>query len=147
MAIIEGQTSPTFQTHVRKLAQDDGGEVILDKVDAVSAELLNNTIAAWNRAGQSSQGGIKTVSLLTYDITTDDGTILCDGSVNTVDANLPTAVGNEGQTFNVKAIDITNAVTLNAQGGESIDGQASFSFASQYDGVTVQSDGSNWWIL
>jgi len=76
-----------------------------------------------------------------------DYTILCDASSNSVTVDLPKAVNNKGRIYVIKAIDISNAVTVDADGSELIDFAATKVLASPGDSVTLQSDGVQWWSL
>jgi hypothetical protein len=72
-------------------------------------------------------------------------TCLCDCTSNAVTLNLPAGVS--GTQYVVKKIDATaNAVTVNANGGELIDGSATLAISTQYDSINVVSDGSNWFL-
>jgi len=46
MAVFRSDTSAGFQHWIRKLAADDGGEPLLDRVDLVTQILLNNAAVA-----------------------------------------------------------------------------------------------------
>jgi len=107
----------------------------------LAVELL---VAEIDRAGLRH---VETVTDSTYTITRKDGTILADGTSNTVDVTLPTAVGIKGTRYAMKAVDITNAVTLNPAGAELIDGFGSLSFTVVNSVFTVQSDGINWHVV
>jgi len=74
-------------------------------------------------------------------------TILCDGTSNTVTVNLPAAASYSGRIYNIKAINIDNAVTVSPNGSEEIDGSNSDITLALMEIITVQSDGSNWWII
>jgi hypothetical protein len=72
--------------------------------------------------------------------------------VNTNAANrvitLPTAASGQYRIYRIKKIDAAaNTVTVDANGAETIDGAANTVLSSQYDAVTLQSDGTTWWIL
>jgi len=77
-----------------------------------------------------------------------DTVILCDATTAAFTVTLPTAVGNSGKLFFVKKTDAGgNAVTIDGNGAETIDGAATKALAAQYDSVTIVSDGTNWMIL
>jgi len=67
-------------------------------------------------------------------------------TANTFTVNLPTAVGISGRIYNIKNSG-TGTITVDGDGTETIDGAATQTMATQYDFLTVQSDGSNWIIL
>jgi len=81
-----------------------------------------------------------------YTATTGDGTILCDATSGSFTITLPTATGNTGKTFSVKKIDSSsNSVTISS--GSLIDGSSTQDILIQYVNVTVQSDGTTWYVL
>ena len=86
----------------------------------------------------------QTTATLTLDTT--HSTVLCDGTSNTVTITLPTAVGVEGRVYNIKAINIDNAVTYDADGTEEVDGSATAVTLALMESNKVQSDGANWWV-
>ena len=89
----------------------------------------------------------RTVTSSTDTPTSLDCVILCDATSNTVTINLPTAVGITGKVYNIKAINVDNAVTVDADGTEEIDGSATAITLALMEVITIQSDGSNWWII
>lgn len=83
-----------------------------------------------------------------YSITTSDYTIRCDASSAGFTVTLPTAVGNDGREFVIKKTDSTfNLVTIATTSSQTIDGVTTRKLATQYESITLQSDGSNWVIV
>lgn len=70
--------------------------------------------------------------------------IFCDASNNSVTINLPPAVGVKGRIYAIKAIDITNAINIDADGSELIDALQVVPLSSVGDTEIIQSDGANW---
>lgn len=83
----------------------------------------------------------------TYTALTTDDLILCSGSAFTV--TLYTAVGNTGKVLRIKKTDasLTNAVTIDGNGSQTIDGALTVQCSTQYEEWTITSDGSNWQVL
>ena len=77
----------------------------------------------------------------------DDYTILLDGSSNAVVGTLPDATTCFGRTYVIKAINVTNQVSLATTNSQTIDESTSYYFGTRYDTAMVQSDGSNWLII
>ena len=74
--------------------------------------------------------------------------ITVDASGGAVTVNLPTVANWSNKVIRIKKIDSSaNAVTINANGTETIDGAASQSLAAQYDSINITSDGVNAWII
>lgn len=84
----------------------------------------------------------------TYTLTLADDVILADASGGGFSVNLPAANTAIGKVFDVKKIDSTgNAVTLDGNGSETIDGMTTLDITSQYVSIKIISDGSGWYIL
>jgi len=91
-----------------------------------------------------------TTEIITGDVTLveTDSTIFVDATNGTVTVTLPPASSFPGKTYNVKKIDVSaNTVTIDADGTETIDDSLTQIISTQFDAVTVQSDGTEWWII
>lgn len=77
-----------------------------------------------------------------------DALIDCDASSGAVTITLPTvATALAGFTVTVKKSDSgTNAITVDGNGAETIDGAATTTVVSQYDSLTIQCDGAEWFV-
>jgi hypothetical protein len=74
--------------------------------------------------------------------------ILVDASGGAVTITLPPAASSSGRRYVVKKIDSSaNAVTLDGNGSETIDGATTLPLYCQYDFVGVVCDGSNWLVI
>lgn len=74
-----------------------------------------------------------------------DDLILVDATSGAVTMTLETAVGCDGRRHTIKKSDASgNAVTVACTGGQTIDGAATVALASQYDTLSVMSNGTNW---
>lgn len=84
----------------------------------------------------------------TYTATSADYTIKNDATSGAITINLPTASGISGRIYTIKKVDSSgNAVTVDPNGSETIDGAATYSLATQWKYVTIQSDGTNWIVI
>lgn len=101
-------------------------------------------------------GGLVTLSIsmpieTIVGVTTLDSShysVMCDATGGAFSVNLPAAGTCEGRVYNIKKIDVSvNAITVDADGGELIDGVITQSISGQYDSMQIQSDGTEWWIL
>jgi hypothetical protein len=89
-----------------------------------------------------------TAKTTTYTITTDDDVVTGDSSGGAFSFTLPTAVGNSGKVYHIKKIDSSaNAVTIDGDGTETIDGATTRDLLFQYDSISIVSDNANWNIL
>ena len=95
----------------------------------------------------SSSGGVvknwkQKSAIYTVDPLTDYG---IETTTNTFTITLPTAVGIGGQEFVIKNSG-TGVVTIDGDGTETIDGYLTISL-TQYDALTLASNGANWIII
>lgn len=83
-----------------------------------------------------------------YTATDNDYTILVDASGAARTITLPAVSGRVGTTYNIKKTDSSaNTVTVDGNASETIDGATTKVLTTQYQSVTIQSDGSTWWVL
>lgn len=83
-----------------------------------------------------------------YTATDEDSTILVDASGGVVTISLPPAADVVGIVYTVVKIDSsTNAVVLDPDGVETINGVATQSIAKQWASAQIQSDGTAWHII
>ena len=80
-----------------------------------------------------------------YTILPSDYTIVADGASNTVAIQLP-AAPKTGQIFNIKCKNSDNTVTVD-RNSKLIDGDASDLTLIKSESVTLQYDGTEWWII
>lgn len=78
----------------------------------------------------------------------DDVTVLMDATGAARTVTLYTAVGNIGRRVIAKKTDSsTNAVTIDGNGSETIDGALTLTLSLQYEAAILESDGANWQVL
>jgi hypothetical protein len=88
----------------------------------------------------------------TADYTADetDYAIFVDATSAAVTITLPAAsgTGQPGRTYIIKKTDVSgNAVTVDGNASETIDGATTYALSAQYKYVTIQSNGTNWFII
>lgn len=91
---------------------------------------------------------IKTVNTDGYPITDKDHTILVDATAAALTVNLPAAV--EGRVYTIKKIGtggIDNEVTIAPNGSAQVEGGPNYTIYNDWTFVTLQSDGTNWYII
>jgi hypothetical protein len=72
---------------------------------------------------------------------------LCD-TTSGFTLNLPAAASHTGRIYQIKKTSADgNAVTIDGSGAETIDGSLTISISTQYESVTIVSDGTNWFII
>lgn len=83
-----------------------------------------------------------------YTATQDDRVILCDATSGAITITLPAASGLADKMFYIKKTDSSaNAVTIDGNASETIDGATTKTLAAQYDSALIVCNGSNWFIL
>lgn len=106
----------------------------------------------WLDTSTTGTGGIGVLAIATIaastTLTTSQTVILCDASGGAIVVTLPAASANTGRRYFIKKIDSSaNTVTIDGNANETIDGELTSELRSQYDTITIVSDGSNWHIL
>jgi len=97
-------------------------------------------------------------SIKTYDMGLVCGLLLVETGATNTAVNLPSASSIYmydnvygaafGKIINIKKIDSgAGGVVINGSGSETIDGALTQTLSTQYENLTIQSDGSNWHIL
>ena len=83
-----------------------------------------------------------------YAVTNNNATILVNYPAAPFSVVLPSASTVTGQQYQIKKIDSSaNAVTVSTTSSQTIDGNLTYPLATTYKSVTVQSDGSNYYIF
>ncbi len=129
------------------VAGDSAYQVWLDDGNVGTiTDFLNSLIGP---VGPSGAYTIVNQTAATYNVVATSATlvILCDTTSNAITINLPTAIGNTA-TIVVKKINLgSNAVTVNADGSETIDDGLTAVINVQYVSISLVSDGTNWLII
>lgn len=79
-------------------------------------------------------------------------TVLADAAEGSLVITLPSAASafsaGVGRIYNIKKVDSSaNTVTVDGDGDETLDGEATLVLDEQYQSVTIQSNGSSWSLL
>jgi hypothetical protein len=83
-----------------------------------------------------------------YAVNNNNATILVNHPSAPFGVVLPLANTVVGQQYQIKKIDSSsNAVTVSTTSSQTIDGNLTYSLATIYKSVTLQSDGSNYYIF
>jgi hypothetical protein len=95
-----------------------------------------------------SVAGSITTKTANYTATATDYTIVCNNTSGAITITLPAASGCSGRIYNIKkASAALNNVVIDPNASETIDGAATRTLTVQYEGVLIQSDGSNWFVI
>lgn len=83
-----------------------------------------------------------------YTAAAGDYTIICNNTSGAITISLPTASGCSGRVYAIKKVSgVSLNVTIDPSGAENIDGSSTRTLTLQYEGVLIQSDGSNWYVI
>ena len=73
--------------------------------------------------------------------------VYADPTSGAITINLPAVASNTNRYLTVKNIGTTNAVTVDGNASETIDGNTTYAMSTQYEVATFHCDGSQWWII
>jgi len=122
--------------------------------DVNITNIANNEVIVYNSTtGTWENSSTKLVISSTaktddYTATDDDEVIICDASSKAITITMPVAAVSIGKDFFVKKIDSSdNAVNIEADGTETIDGADAIIMLTQYECIHVVCDGTTWHII
>lgn len=132
---------------------DDAAGTIVDQ-DTGAAYTLNYNLTTDGNL-QTLNGIIRnvtTVNAATYDLLATDDIVhvTYTGTGAVTSLTLPTAQVTAGRTIVIKDAGgnaSVNNITVDTEGAETIDGAATFVMTSDYEDISLYSDGSNWFII
>lgn len=120
-------------------------EDVLAIVDDPAGTPVTKKITTGNLTKQILDVTAKTAN---YTLTTTDRLIFVDATAGDVTISVPAASSNEGIVWTIKKIDSSaNAVIIDPDGSETIDGDSSYSLTQENQVVSFTSDNSNIVIL
>lgn len=123
------------------VASPSAGMVVYD-TDMKGISYYNGT--AWTTTNNKNVA-TKTAN---YTALQSDDVILGDATSGAITITLPTAVGNTGEVFHIKKIDSSvNAVAIATTSSQTIDGALTQPILTQYQNITVVSNGVGWSVL
>ena len=122
---------------------------ILTRINDFPADKLTDATVTKDKLATGATANLTIATkTTTATILTTEEIVFLDTSGGAYTVTLPTAVGNSGLTlFLKKTTSDTNAVTIDPNGSETIDGVATFPLGYQYAYIKIVSDGANWSIL
>lgn len=116
-------------------------------LDGVLSALLPTGAYALQIQGYGTKKGYVTKTAAYTALATDD-TILVDATAGAITITLPAVASSAGVTLTVKKIDSSgNAVTLDGNASETIDGATTKALSAQWASLTIHCNGSAWYIV
>lgn len=132
--------SSTYPINSIRIGEQSSGDPLISG-DATEIQTLGS------EKSTGSRKAIETITAASDTLDSDNYTVLCDTSSNAITINLPASTSHTGRIYNIKIIDATNNVTIDPNGSETIDGSSTLTLSTLNDSVTIQCDGSNWYII
>jgi len=136
---------------------DAKGDLLVATSDNVVTNLGVGTNGQILTANSGEASGLKwtnsflpaiTTKTTTYTATSADHTILCDATSDAFTVTLPAASSSTGIKLHIKKTDPSaNTITIDGNGGETIDGAATQTLSTQWDHLTIHCDGTSWYII
>ena len=136
---------------VEGLTMADGGPLMLMNVgDSLTLRYIDATVG-WTVVDGNiklSAMDFKTITATTYDASTfKTDVLLGDCTSNAITITLPPVATTHVKRFFIKKTDSTaNAVTIDGNSAETIDGATTQPLSNQYDWMEVVTDGTEWFI-
>lgn len=99
----------------------------------------------------TANASVVSVSGSNYVATASNDIILVSNAGNNVSVTLPSAIGNSGKILQVKKIDASNTLSVKSVLSQTLDGvnitSGSYDIITQWESVTIVSNGADWFIL
>ena len=108
---------------------------------------LENRIATYLAGGGATRGAYRSVTT-SGNVVSGDYLIIADATAGAITLSLPPAALVPGRIYAFKRINAgANAVVIDPNGSETIDGNLTHTLTPQWNGVTIMSNGVAWFIL
>lgn len=88
-----------------------------------------------------------TVTSTTYTALSTDNTILANNAAGVAITLIAAATAGDGFKLTIKNVGSSGSITIDGDGTETIDGGLTAILTTQYESITIVSDGSNWHII
>jgi len=108
---------------------------------------LENRIATYLQGGGATRGAYRSVTA-TGNVVSGDYLIIADATGGAITMALPPAALVPGRIYTFKRINSgANAVVIDPNASETIDGAATYTLSAQWNSVTIMSNGTAWFII
>lgn len=114
---------------------------------AASTDVLTRADGDARYTGGSSSLNIRTIAA-TGAPASDDYTLLCNAASGAITVNLPAAASSAKRALVIKKIDASaNAITIDPNGAEVIDGAATLALSAQWQSAMIHCNGTAWYVI
>lgn len=108
---------------------------------------LENRIATYLQGGGATRGAYRSVTA-TGNVVSGDYLIIADATGGAITMALPPAALVLGRIYAFKRVNSgANAVVIDPNASETIDGAATYTLSAQWNSVTIMSNGTAWFII
>lgn len=128
----------------------NGADIYLRKAGDICLLVEDDTLGKWLALATSQAGRVRTSTSVTTTatLTSASDVVLADASGGAYSITLPAVATSTGWTYTVIKTDSSaNAVTLDGNASETINGALTYALSSQYAKVTIYCTGSEWLII
>ena len=139
-----------FITQTSVVGSDVSGNDALTRMTITAVGLVGIGVATPNSVLDvvGSAGFNVTAVSTTTTLTSTHHTVLVDATSGAVTINLPAVAGVTRRRYEVIKTDSSaNAVTLDGNASETINGATTFALSTQYQSATIVTDGSAWYVV
>ena len=141
MAIITCDEAETLINEAASLGCRSPWEVELAKL------ALENRIATYLQGGGATRGAYRSVTT-SGNVVSGDYLIIANATGGAITMALPPAALVPGRIYVFKRINSgANAVVIDPNASETIDGAATYTLSAQWNSVTIMSNGTAWFII
>ncbi len=127
-----------------------GNKTFRDSVEIGKNANIGSTSNANSTLQVSGSMSLNIVTVTsTYTLLATDNTVLANTTSGAITVTLPAPSGITGRIYTIKKIGtggIDNSLTINPTGG-TIDGASTYIIYNDYSYVTLQTDGTNWYVI
>lgn len=127
------------------------GNVYASGKVGIGATLPNSRLQVAGSLATAFQSIVLNGTPADYTMTVNDSVVVVTASGADRTVYLPDAALITGRQYTIKRANADGPpdyrVIVDGDGGDLIDGAASYALDNQYDAITVVSDGTNWWII
>jgi hypothetical protein len=120
-------------------------EFHVNRGDTSSVSVTAADVATY--ASSNAAVDATTVTTTPYTVLSTDHTLIVDDAIGIMTIDLLAAASESGQRLQIKKIGNTANVIIDANGSETIDRGLTATLTTQYENLTIVSDGTEWWIL
>lgn len=108
---------------------------------------LENRIATYLQGGGATRGAYRSVTT-SGNVVSGDYLIIADATGGAITMALPPAALVPGRIYAFKRVNSgANAVVIDPNASETIDGAATYTLSAQWNSVTIMSNGTAWFII